>query len=171
MHWLNDNSGAIQALATIVLVLVTIGYVLFTRWMVSAMREQSGPYLSLTLRLHGGLEWVLKNTGLRVARDVTVRALKEPPLRQLEPLKQVRLSRAEPFGQTYPSLAPDKDGIFGIDVNVGRLATDGENTSWELWYRLKYRDGRDWREEEGRIGWEELKLLVEDANDPRVLVL
>lgn len=41
VQWLNDNSGAVQAIATFVLVIVTSLYVVFTKWMATAARRQA----------------------------------------------------------------------------------------------------------------------------------
>ncbi len=74
MHILNEYSPLLQAVFTVLLVLVTWRYVRHTRTMVEAMQEEARPYVSARLAVGGhsnllmGLE--ITNSGLRAAYNV-----------------------------------------------------------------------------------------------------
>ena len=119
LDWLNLNSGAIQALSTVVLVVVTLGYVLLTRQMVQAMKASQRPYIYLDVAGHVGLlELGVNNYGERAAEHVKFTILKEiadrhgKPISEGTPLR--RGIRYLPPGQGYRF-----DAIVASEVYTG----------------------------------------------------
>lgn len=85
MGWFNANAGTVQALATVVLVLITIHYAFQTQRQVGEMRRtreaESAPYVTASLETpHGDdtVSLVVRNHGRTAARDVRVQI--DPPI-------------------------------------------------------------------------------------------
>jgi hypothetical protein len=72
--WLNENSGAVVALATVVLVLVTTAYVVLTARLVQEQRQQrqTATVPALTYELAGLDALVLRNVGFGPALGIEV---------------------------------------------------------------------------------------------------
>ena len=80
LHFLDVHSGSMQAIAAIILVIVTIIYTVLTRTMARAARDALRPYVYLDFTFPGGsgVEMLLTvgNSGSKAAADVRVRLLK-----------------------------------------------------------------------------------------------
>ncbi len=78
IDWLNDNSGAVQAVSVAVLAFVTASYAWFTRQMVNEMREsrsaQTRPYVVVDIEntRHTLCDMVIKNIGNSPAIGVEI---------------------------------------------------------------------------------------------------
>ncbi len=74
IHWLNQNSGAVQAISVTVLVIVTAGYAWFTRRMAKQIEDESRPYVIVDLEypVHTICDMVIRNIGNRTATDILV---------------------------------------------------------------------------------------------------
>ena len=74
IDYLNENGVAVQAIAAVLLALLTTAYVIATYWLVNATRRTQRPYVFLDIVAHGGnyLEFGLANYGERVAEDVRI---------------------------------------------------------------------------------------------------
>lgn len=80
IDWLNDNSAAVQAVATTVLVLVTMVYVVATWRLVRSAEEDRRPFISVRLHVGGDLRTtiIVENVGRRPATDISFEILEVP---------------------------------------------------------------------------------------------
>src|SRR5580692_882211 len=74
LHFLDVHSGSMQAIAAIILVIVTVIYTILTRMMAKAARDALRPYVYLDFTFPGGsgVEMLLTvgNSGSKAAADV-----------------------------------------------------------------------------------------------------
>jgi hypothetical protein len=78
IHWLNQNSGAVQAISVMVLIAVTAVYAWFTRQMAKQIEDESRPYVTIDFEMSSGaINLGIENAGNRAATDVTFRVLKD----------------------------------------------------------------------------------------------
>ena len=79
LHFLDAHSGSIQAIASVVLVIVTIVYTILTRSMAKATRDALRPYVYLDFSFQAGgtlMAVVVGNSGSRAAAQVKVKLIK-----------------------------------------------------------------------------------------------
>jgi hypothetical protein len=80
IHFFDVHSGSMQAIAAIILVIVTIIYTILTRMMAKAARDALRPYVYLDFTFPGGsgVEMLLTvgNSGSKAAADVRVKLIK-----------------------------------------------------------------------------------------------
>jgi hypothetical protein len=106
MHWLNQNSAAVQAISTVVLVVVTIGYVAFTKGILNATRRRAD--LALVPELNGKrISATIVNVGQAPAVNprLTVTYESDDPAWTLEITKTAGVIQEDDglyFGYSFP---------------------------------------------------------------------
>lgn len=147
IHWLNDNAGAIQALATIVLVGITYWYAHLTKQVADATRRSQRASVSVDLTSDpGGSRFVLivENTGDRPALDISidVTSSDNADLRD-------ELTGLEPIAHGLPYLAPGRRLVYSTDLRVDAVfprARGDEGVApepavaWSAQLEVAYRD-------------------------------
>jgi hypothetical protein len=105
VKYLNNNSGAVQAIVTAVLVVLTAFYVYATFRLLSATRRSQRPYVFLDVVGHGAnyLEFGLANYGERAAERVKLDVEKDITDRE-----GVALSARPPFSSGVTYLPPGR---------------------------------------------------------------
>ncbi|HEY3491441.1 MAG TPA: hypothetical protein VGK43_00720 [Solirubrobacterales bacterium] len=119
LSWLDTHSGAVTAVATVVLVLITAAYVLVTYWLVTEQRRQ-GPGPEVMFELIGkempNADLRFRNYGTGVASELAVLAGPEEGV-----------SATIPELGTWTSLLPGEEFEFRIRPPRGESAfADGE---------------------------------------------
>lgn len=145
MDWLNDNAGAVQALATLVLVGVTFWYAHLTRKISEATRLSSRPSVAVDV-LTTGHDLVLRvlNTGSRAAQRITIDVLRCTNKDLRDSLGSLR-----PVRDGLPYLAPGRrydyrlsDPMLTLHDVFPRTPSD-DTRDWSVQLEVSYRDGDD----------------------------
>lgn len=150
IEWLNANAGAVQGVATLVLVLLTARYVTLTSRVAKETRLNLRPSLSADVSVEGGwnrLYFAVANTGQRPATDATFRLI-EASDDELE----ARLKALPPLSQGVSYLAPGRRYHYeldGIRIEDALGGDDGQSYSFSIF--MYYRDGDDEFEEKVTI--------------------
>lgn len=106
MDSLDQHAGAIQAVGSLVLVLVTVVYVVLTWRTVVAVRRAQGPYVYIDVVPFGGsghMQLEIGNAGSRAAEHVEIAVLPETDSEVGQ-----TLSTFVPFQKPLPYLAPGR---------------------------------------------------------------
>lgn len=138
---LNDNSGAIQALATAVLVLVTGGYAFFAYRLVQEMRRQSRPYVVLDFEMtQSSLDVAIVNLGNRAATDVTFDVVNDLSFvrRRGERETEERLSDLPVMRKGLEYLPPNRRLLFDFSWPQELLGSSRPDTELQLEVKVSY---------------------------------
>ncbi len=112
LNFLNQNSGAITALATVALVTVTIFYVVYTRRLVKVhTNPRISVYAQISWRLNRYVELVVENTGLSPAYNLKFALGKDREYSKGKFFKQLKL-----FEIGIKSLASNQKRIFNLGL-------------------------------------------------------
>ncbi len=137
LHFFDVHSGSMQAIAAIVLVIVTIIYTILTRRMAKAARDALRPYVYLDFTFPGGsgTEMLLTvgNSGSKVAADVRVkltRSSREDLVQLFAPLPLASIGHLSPAGTRKYSLI------------VSSTLWPQNQASPVLDFEINYHDGR-----------------------------
>lgn len=186
IEWLNANAGAVQGVATLVLVLLTARYVALTSRVARETRLNLRPSLSADVSVER--EWnhiyfAVANTGQRPATDATFRLI-QASHDELES----RLRALPPFMQGISYLAPGRRYHYELDRTRMEDALGGDDGQpYRFSISIDYRDGDDQFEEEvtidlvamngvlyssfdsdGTIVAKELKRMADQLRRPRI---
>lgn len=119
VEYFDTHAGAVQAISSLVLVVVTGWYVLLTRRMAKAALESRRPYVFIDFRSEGRQhgELVLGNDGDRSAQDIQLAALVVGSDELAESLRSVisgtrRVSYLAPGRRYRFRMTLPKDGVF-----------------------------------------------------------
>lgn len=111
LHFFDVHSGSMQAIAALILVIVTIIYTILTRRMAKAARDALRPYVYLDFTFPGGsgVEMLLTvgNSGSKAAADVRVKLIKstrEDLVELFAPLPLAAIGHLSPGGTRKYSL-------------------------------------------------------------------
>lgn len=137
VQWLNDNTGAVQGLSTVVLVLVTAISVILTSVSLRRQRKDRRPYVSLSVvyRQQSGAHLQIQNHGDRAAEQVTFQIHSEPDGLQLA-------TAHGPLSRGIRYLAPGQCHTLDneLDTPRDRRLERGEKV---IDVAVEYRNGRD----------------------------
>ncbi|PTL38126.1 hypothetical protein [Alkalicoccus saliphilus] len=106
--WLNDNNGAVLALLTLIYVLTT--FLIFyanlssVKEMQKSREEENRPYIVVYLRYlnNGGVEFVVKNIGKTLAKNISITSNPD-----IDYPKERPLSKSNLLNNTISNMAPD----------------------------------------------------------------
>jgi hypothetical protein len=136
IHYLDIHSGALELIASIVLVLVTTVYTILTRSMAKAATEALRPYVYLDLEFRSIAQMVIVvgNSGTKVASNVKIRLISSNN-KELSDLIQ-KLPLTSGIGHLSP-ITPRKYEVIINSVNL--LPNDGPAA--KLDFEITYHDG------------------------------
>jgi hypothetical protein len=125
MHWLNANAGAVTAMMSVILVIVTTVYVILTRQLVLTNRDivdrSSRPEIAVTLSpdpMHWPIfDLVIQNVGRGPAREIKLGTSSD-----LKVLNQHPIMEAGPFRTGVPLLVPNEAWRFPLVLARGSWA-------------------------------------------------
>ena len=146
LNFFDAHSGSMQAIAAIILVIVTIIYTILTRSMAKAARDALRPYVYLDFSFPGGsgVEMLLTvgNSGSKAAANVRVKLVKstrEDLMKIFEPLPLAAIGHLSPGGARKYSLI------------VASTLWPQDQPSPVLDFEITYNDGRHKITERQRI--------------------
>lgn len=146
LHFLDVHSGSMQAIAAIILVIVTIIYTILTRRMAKAARDALRPYVYLDFSFPDGsgvqMLLMVGNSGSKVAADVRVKLIKstrEDLVELFAPLPLAAIGHLSPGGTRKYSLI------------VSSTLWPQDQSSPVLDFEIVYHDGRHKITEKQRI--------------------
>lgn len=140
VHYLDVHTGAVQAAATTVLVLVTAWYTILTRNMAKSAREAQRPYVYVDIGGEGGaiLEFVIGNDGDRAARDIRLQFSIAGECTELEQ----QLIELNPFRSGISHLAPRRRYRYELVVQDNSIFDQTRSPHVVLTIAVEYKGDR-----------------------------
>jgi hypothetical protein len=136
IHYLDTHSGSFQAIASIILVLVTAVYTVLTRSIAKAATEALRPYvyLDLAFRSIAQMVIVVDNSGTRVASNVRINLISS------NNEKLANLIRQLPISTGIGHLSPHSPRKYEVIISSVELLPKDEPAA-TLDFQVTYHDG------------------------------
>jgi hypothetical protein len=136
IHYLDTHSGSFQAIASIILVLVTAVYTVLTRSIAKAATEALRPYVYLDLAFHSIAQMVIvvDNSGTRVASNVKIDLISSNNEKLADLIRQL------PISTGIGHLSPHSPRKYEVRINSAELLPkDGPAATLD--FHVTYHDG------------------------------
>ena len=163
MSWLDSHAGSMQFFASVVLVVVTIFYVIYTKRLVNKTYEQLRPYVFVEVVKRGALlDAVIRNTGQRGAVDVSLNITTDVVIEGYDKrgiLGWPMFQTAIPYLPPGQSIRQDVAHFPSIRTKLMQM----EPNKRILEYTIKYKDGKELYETSFKY---DLSFLCPAGGDP-----
>jgi len=163
MSWLDSHAGSMQFLASVVLVIVTVVYVVYTKRLVNKTYEQFRPYVFVEVVKRGAmLDAVIRNTGQRGAVDVSINITADVVIEGYDKrgiLGWPMFQKAIPYLPPGQSIRQDVAHFPSIQTKLMHMEPDKRI----LEYTIKYKDGKELYETSFKY---DLSFLCPTGGDP-----
>ena len=136
IHYLDIHSGALELIASIVLVLVTAVYTILTRSMAKAAIEALRPYVYLDLEFRSPVQMIIVvgNSGTRVAGNVKIELINSTNQKLAELIQEL------PLGAGIGQLAFNNPRKFQVIVGSADLMPNDAPPA-KVDFKITYYDG------------------------------
>jgi len=134
INWLDIHFGAVHAVATIVLVLVTAAYVYLTWRLVTEIRKQRRPHVWVDIVANGALYLIVSNSGDRIATDVKFQVIEDIPV----PARRGRglLDDVDILRQGFTLIPPGREHRYLLVQNgTFQVEPEKQKLTLRIWYK------------------------------------